>query len=111
MRKVPSEPDPAPSVDATDGGMAPARVPADVAWRVPGIAVALAAGQMIPCRRALQPYRRLAQPLSKPASPCRMRFTCLMSGARAMNARGLRSQGRPSGRAGAGWAGPSEGAD
>jgi hypothetical protein len=110
MRKASSEPDPAPSVGATDGGMVPTRAPADVAWRVPGIAVNLAAGQVISCQWMLWPYRRLTQPLSKPASPRRMRFTCL-SRARAMNARGMRSQCRPSGRAGASWAGPPEGAD
>lgn len=44
MRKASSEPGPAPSADAIDGGTVSARASAGVAWHVPEIAVTLPEG-------------------------------------------------------------------
>jgi hypothetical protein len=109
MRKVPSEPDPALSIDVTDGGMVPPRAPADVAWRVPWNRCRSGCGPDDPRpagASAIPPTGAAAQQAGVAAQDA-----VYLSGARAINTGGLRSQGRSSGRAGASWAGPSEGAD
>lgn len=84
MRKASSEPGPAPSADAIDGGTVSARASAGVAWHVPEIAVTLPEGPSRTTGMNARGRRSRCSPSGRTrghgsaAAPVNCRYTCCL---------------------------------